>query len=394
MTLIGVSSFETKPSAVVGFDDPELRRWLERLSDDELALGLRSLVARARHMLMVLDLVTLDSLDTLIQGHARRPEIIAGMNKVLGPLRDAADELSRTFVTIGHIDVHDHAAVLEAPRTADDSESQPHPGALRLRSARALNASRRLIAREWRILKQRLHDDSVWQSPEIAIAFCRAHLDRIRTLVECIAPSLYAALAPENIRAESAETAGALAIRGHVVDFHRGVDDACEAITRSATDDWVPHLQCVAEALDRLLYGIAFSWLRDSDQRMLTDCRETLDETLVMWSPLRTEPTRKLLGSLQRVSRSLLRVNDRPSLIAHDLDELRSMQAMLRASTESELDLSLEAKLLRPLDSIYGRDREIDNIAATGLSVSGALDVDRLKTRVSSVVQALESRSV
>ncbi|MEO1174818.1 MAG: hypothetical protein AAFX94_22605, partial [Myxococcota bacterium] len=220
-------------SGVVRLDDPTLKRWLDALSDDELSVGLRSIVARAQHLVMVLDLLSFNELEE--QG-LEIESVFSELRERVAPVREAADGLSQAFVTVGHIDVH----TLESEAGT--------VGARRLRASSSLNGIRRLIAREWRILGERLKDQTVRSSPNILIAFCRAHLDRIQTLVECIGPTLYAVLAPPGDHAEQMELQGALTIRGNVVDFYRAVHDVGRTLQGVAPKDWQPYLQQTAEA--------------------------------------------------------------------------------------------------------------------------------------------------
>ncbi|MEM6731265.1 MAG: hypothetical protein AAF658_06895, partial [Myxococcota bacterium] len=244
-------SRNSTPSAVVRLDDAELKRWIGELTDDELALGLRSLVARASHLLVVLDLISFDEIHDRAEAGAGLEEVFEEVRRIVAPVREASDDLSQAFVTVSHIDVHDSDAQAQSeiePGVFYERFSADHPethGALRLRSAKALSASRRLIAREWKTLKARLEDENVRSSPNVLVTFCRAHLDRVHTLVECIAPALYAVLAPPGVKAASAELDAALAIRNHVVDFHKTVRDTHRLLESIDPAEWPPHLQRV-----------------------------------------------------------------------------------------------------------------------------------------------------
>ncbi|MEO0812863.1 MAG: hypothetical protein AAFY60_08365, partial [Myxococcota bacterium] len=299
-------------------------RWVRELDDEELALGLRSVLARASHLLTVLELLSFTELQKRVDAGAELEPVYGEIRALVQPVREASDELSQAFITIGHIEVDSVSG--------DGLGPPPMSGVSRARVASALNASRRLIGREWRTLKTRLSDDSVRSSPAILLTFCRAHLDRVQTLVEYIGPALFAVLAPEGVQVEAAEQEAALAIRTHVVDFHRTCTEVLHAVDASDANDWPPHLERVQESLDRLLFGIAFSWLSDTDQTQLADCRELLDQTLSLWTPLRAHPTRQVLVSMTHVGDSLLRINDRPSVVKHDLRKLESVLAIIDAT--------------------------------------------------------------
>lgn len=370
---------ETRATTVVRLDDPELLRWLNALVDDELSTGLRSVLARAQHLVVVIDLLAFDEIDV---EHIPVERAFDELRQIVAPVREAADSLSQAFVTVGHIDVH-------AIENASEGV-----GARRLRASSSLNGIRRLIAREWRILGDRLKDDSIRSSPSILVSFCRAHLDRIRTLVECIAPTLYAVIAPPGTQAEGLELQGSLTIRATVVDFHRTVHDVARHISDLSATEWLPCLHRAAEALDRILYSDAVGWIRDADQVILTESREILDESLSLWSPLRSEPTRQLLVSLERVAESLLRINDRPSLLHHDLRVLDSVADRLErySDLDAESQRNVEGATLVQLDAIGGRDPALDALAANGLAIDRAPDWGALLARVQRVRDELKSR--
>lgn len=386
------------PSALVRLDDLELNRWIRELPDEELSTGLRALVARASHLLVVLELISFDEVSLLAEGGASLTEVFREVRRLVQPVRAASDELSQAFITIGHIDVDSETQPDGIEPGRYDAPDPRAPVIARERVAAALSSSRRLIAREWRTLKHRLEDESVRSSPSVLVTFCRAHLDRVQTLVESIAPALFAVLAPAGLDVEGAEVEASRAVRTSVVDFHRTCRDVSRTLETEPAADWPPHLQRAVEALDVLLFSIAFTWMRDGDQRMLTDCRELLDQTLALWNPLRAAPMKRVMQTLSDVADSLLRINDRPSLVRHDTRELgRVLERVATTARMRDDDRSgreLRASVLVTLSRVYGRDLRLDQLAADGLEVGGTIDLEAIRERCCEVLEMLDDAGV
>ncbi len=380
------------PSALVRVDDAELNRWIRELPNEELSTGLRALVARAAHLLLVLDLVSFDDVARLAEEGASFAEVFQEVRRLVQPVRAASDELAQAFITVGHIDMD--SAASPTALTAGEPEHE-HVG--RERIAAALSASRRLIAREWRTLKARLNDDTVRSSPNVLVTFCRAHLDRVETLVESIAPALFAVLAPEGVDVASVEEEASCAVRTSVVEFYRACREVDHALTRHPPDEWPSHLQRAVEALDTLLFSIAFTWMRDGDQRMLADCRELLDQALDLWTPLRAAPMKRVVETMSGVADSLLRINDRPSLVVHDTRELKRVLDFIAAAASSHDDgqnRQLRASVLVALSRVYGRDAHLDHLAANGLAVGGTIDLEAIRERSWNILEELQERAL
>lgn len=367
---------ENRPSGVVRLDDSQLRRWMSELAENESADALRALLEHAQRFLTVVDTCRLDVPIASAENGDFTEQELGRVVRELKPVRSAADELSKAFVALGHIDVP--TAPRDPPKPAGSS-----------RKTSSLKGLRRLLSREWRHLNRKLDDPVLQGRPDILVACCRTHLDRIRTLVESIAPTLFDLVAPEGTRSENIELLGACTIRATVVDFHSVIREVRGALRRSSSGHWLAQLHQLAEATDKIIYSDILGWMREKDQLAITEARELLDKYIKDWNPNDAIQMADIVDSLQETSAGLLRINDRPSLIQHDLTILNEVVIVLRTweSLEPGERRQLGLALLVQLDRVRGRDRAIDELTARGFK--GSLDWGTLAVRVEKIRNAL-----
>lgn len=250
---------------------------------------------------------------------------------------------------------------------------------------RNLATTRRLLEREARQVAHLREKSATIGKSWVYLNLLRAEVDRIHGLTQSISMTLAGAVDADD---NEPRLDDALAVRIEAVIFRDTLESVEQEMARSAVESWAPFLEQIVESLDRILYSPTMTWLRDADRSVLAEVREHLDAQGARWQPseAETEAAMRMLQSLHRAAQSTLRVNELPSVIKHDLKQLKLLM------TDLAHGVTEASSLFHYLHPLVGRDAKLDALAQVGLNRSANLDTQALAAAARRVFDTLEAR--